>query len=80
MTRAGLGRNQHTGAKTKQTKNPSPTTEEGMRLVRAFVRVRDQAVREEILKFAEQLSRLPDKEALEADRLRHGLGAGAWLM
>ena len=80
MARAGANRNRQAGARTTQTNISAPTAEEGLRLVRAFVRIRDQAVREEILKFAEELSRLPDQEMLEADPLRHGLGGVAWLM
>lgn len=50
-------------------------------MVRAFVRVRDQALREEILKFVEELSRLSGNETAEPpDGVRPGVRGGARLI
>lgn len=81
MMRAGSDRSRQSSTKTNPTKNPTPTPEEGLRLVRAFVRVRDQALREEILKFVEELSRLSGNETAEPpDGVRPGVRGGARLI
>ena len=40
---------------------PLPEPEVGLRLMRAFLRIRNQALRDAIIKFVEELSTSPDK-------------------
>ena len=50
-----------TGHRDDQYAKPLPEPEVGLRLMRAFLSIRNEALREAIIRFVEELSMAPDK-------------------